>query len=99
LLWHAFPSEKNEKWFGCCMRQMWRVTHREGHRKLKMVVGEMTKEQIQEKIQHMIREQEQQIEKLLETKRSTNPDDVLYAICEVVILQKQTFIKELRSLL
>lgn len=54
---------------------------------------------MQEKIQHMIREQEQQIEKLLETKRSTNPSDVLYAICEVVILQKQTFIKELRALL
>jgi hypothetical protein len=63
-----------------------------------MVVDEMTKEQIQEKIQHMIREQEQQIEKLLETKRSTK-DDVLYIVCEQVILQKQRFIEELRALL
>lgn len=54
---------------------------------------------MQEQIQQLIRKQEQQIEKLLETKRSTSPDDVLYAICEVVILQKQTFIKELRALL
>jgi hypothetical protein len=53
---------------------------------------------MQEKIQHMIREQEQQIEKLLETKRSTK-DETLYIVCEQVILQKQRFIEELRSLL
>lgn len=54
---------------------------------------------MQEQIQQLIREQEQEIERLLETKRNTNPDDVLYAICEMVILQKQRFIEELRVLL
>jgi hypothetical protein len=64
-----------------------------------MVIGDMTKEQMQEQIQQLIRKQEQEIEKLLETKRNTKPDDVLYAICEMVVLQKQKFIAELRSLL
>jgi hypothetical protein len=59
----------------------------------------MTKEQMQERIQQLIREQEQEIEKLIERKRSTNPDDIVYTICEVVILQKQRFIEELRVLL
>lgn len=59
----------------------------------------MTKEQTQEQIQQLIREQEQEIERLLETKRNTKSDDVLYAICEVVVLQKQKFVAELRALL
>ncbi|KYD19390.1 hypothetical protein B4109_3259 [Geobacillus stearothermophilus] len=59
----------------------------------------MTKEQTQEQIQQLIREQEQEIEKLLETKRNTEPTDELYAICEMVVLQKQKFIAELRALL
>ena len=54
---------------------------------------------MQEQIQQLIRKQEQEIERLLETKRNTEPDDVLYAICEMVVLQKQKFIAELRSLL
>jgi len=54
---------------------------------------------MQEQIQQLIRKQEQEIERLLETKRNTNPDDVLYAICEMVVLQKQKFIAELRALL
>ncbi|MEK4606567.1 hypothetical protein [Geobacillus sp. FSL W8-1251] len=53
----------------------------------------------QEQIQQLIREQEQEIERLLETKRNTKPDDVLYSICEIVVLQKQKFVAELRALL
>ncbi|GAB6891117.1 hypothetical protein JCM14450A_21230 [Geobacillus stearothermophilus] len=34
---------------------------------------------MREQIQQLIRRQEQEIEKLLETKRNTEPDDVLYA--------------------
>lgn len=63
------------------------------------VVGEMTKEQMQEQIQQLIRKQEQEIDKLLERKLSVNADDIIYTICEVVILQKQRFIEELRALL
>jgi fatty acid/phospholipid biosynthesis enzyme len=63
-----------------------------------VVVGEMTKEQMQERIQQLIRKQEQEIERLLETKRSTT-DETLYIVCEQVILQKQRFIEELRALL
>jgi hypothetical protein len=62
------------------------------------VIGEMTKEQMQEQIQQLIRKQEQEIERLLETKRSTT-DETLYIVCEQVILQKQRFIEELRALL
>jgi len=53
----------------------------------------------QEQIQRLIREQEQEIERLLETKRNTKPDDGLYSICEIVVLQKQKFVAELRALL
>lgn len=54
---------------------------------------------IQEQIQQLIQKQEQEIEKLLETKRNTEPTDELYAICEIVVLQKQKFVAELRALL
>jgi fatty acid/phospholipid biosynthesis enzyme len=63
-----------------------------------VVVGEMTKEQMQEQIQQLIRKQEQEIERLLKRKRSTT-DETLYIVCEQVILQKQRFIEELRALL
>jgi hypothetical protein len=53
---------------------------------------------MQEQIQQLIREQEQEIERLLETKRNTK-DETLYIVCEQVILQKQRFIEELRALL
>ncbi|SFA54818.1 hypothetical protein SAMN05192569_105526 [Parageobacillus thermantarcticus] len=54
---------------------------------------------MQEQIQQLIRNQEQEIERLLETKRNTEPTDELYAICEIVVLQKQKFITKLRELL
>ncbi|MED5050619.1 hypothetical protein P9850_01880 [Anoxybacillus rupiensis] len=58
----------------------------------------MTKEWIQEQILKIVHGQEQEIDKLLETKRGTT-DEVLYIVCEQVILQKQRFIEELRTLL
>ncbi len=62
-----------------------------------MVIG-VTKEQMQERIQQLIRKRKQEIERLLETKRNTK-DETLYIVCEQVILQKQRFIEELRTLL
>jgi ribose 1,5-bisphosphokinase PhnN len=66
---------------------------------MKLVIGDMTKEQMQERIQQIIREQEEEIERLLERKKQSKAGDMVFVVCEISVLQKQKFIAELRALL
>jgi hypothetical protein len=54
---------------------------------------------MQKQIKQMIKEYEEEIEKLLQTKRSCKPGDELYSVCEIKVLQLQNVISDLRSLI
>lgn len=53
----------------------------------------------QDDILQIIRKQEADIAKLLETKRKADPVDVVAVVTECAVLQKQSFIEELRAIL